>query len=87
MEGPKGGPWSEARPIVVPPVSGYSIYYHKLTIDHGGNLWLAYQYYSGEETYRRTFLAHNPHHTLLISTDLGKTWKLAETANFLAAMK
>ena len=84
---PKDGPWSEARSVVVPPVSGYSIYYHKLTIDHRGNLWLAYQYYSGDETYRRTFLAHNPHHTLLTSTDLGQTWKLAETADFLTAMK
>ncbi len=84
---PKDGPWSEARPIVVPPVSGYSIYYHKLTIDRRGNLWLAYQYYSGDEIYRKSFLAHNPHHTLIVSKDLGTTWKLAETTDFLEALK
>ena len=84
---PKGGGWSPARPMVIPAVPGYSIYYHKLTVDRRGTLYLAYEYYSGEEHYRYTYLAYNPHRAVLVSRDGGDTWKLAETADFAEGMR
>ncbi|MFP3905105.1 MAG: BNR-4 repeat-containing protein [Armatimonadota bacterium] len=82
---PKDGSWSPAKVIVVPPVSGYSIYYHKLTVDRQGWLWLFYRYYSGDEEYRYNYLAYNQKRAVLVSRDGGDTWKLAETEDFAEA--
>jgi hypothetical protein len=79
---PKGGPWGPARPMVIPPVAGYSIYYHKLTIDRTGGLWLSYSYLAGDKTYQDQFRELYNNRALLVSKDHGATWKLAETRDF-----
>lgn len=79
---PKDGEWGPARPLVIPAVSGYSIYYHKLTIDRRGNLYLSYNYFTSDQTYQSDFPLHYHNRAVIVSKDQGRTWKLAETADF-----
>lgn len=79
---PKDGPWSAARPLVIPPVPGYSIYYHKLTIDRAGRLYLSYSYWTNDKSYQDDFPERYHHRAVLTSVDGGITWKLAETEDF-----
>ncbi len=82
----RGEEWEPARPLVIPPVGGYSIYYHKLTIDRLGNLYVSYNHWS-DHAYSKDFpgLYHN--RAMITSTDGGETWKLAETGDFVAAAR
>ncbi len=47
-----GEEWSEAKTLVRPPLSEYSIYYHRLTIDREGALFVSYDYWSTMWFYR-----------------------------------
>ncbi|MGD9495473.1 MAG: BNR-4 repeat-containing protein [Armatimonadota bacterium] len=80
---PKDGPWSDAQPIVVPAVPGYSIYYHKLTVDRVGALYLSYSYWTSDTTYQDQFPERYHHRAVVVSRDGGQHWKLAETADFM----
>ncbi len=84
---PKDGPWSDARPIVVPPVPGYSIYYHKLTVDRLGALYLSYSYFTSDTTYQSQFPDRYSHRAVVVSRDGGEHWKLAETADFVKGVR
>ncbi len=85
---PKGGEWSEeATPLVVGAVPGYSIWYHKLTVDRLGDLWLSYAYLTSDESYQAMFPNVYNHPATLVSRDGGATWKLAETADFVAGVE
>jgi len=44
--------WEEPQVLVVPPLSDYSIYYHRLTVDRLGRLYLSYNYWSTSWFYR-----------------------------------
>jgi hypothetical protein len=83
---PKGKPWGPARPLVIPPVSGYSIFYHKLTIDRLGRLFLSYNHWTSDLTYQNEFPDRYHHRAVLVSKDAGQTWKLAETSDFLGGL-
>ncbi len=50
---PAGQPWQDARPIVLPPVPGYSIYYQKTALDRLGRLWISCSYLSGADVAAR----------------------------------
>lgn len=78
---PKDEPWGPAVPLVVPPVPGYSIYYHKLTLDRRGRLFLSYSYYTADTTYQDDYPELYHHAAVITSADGGETWKLAETAD------
>ena len=71
-----GGPWSEPRPLIVAPFSEYSIFYHRLTIDRTGRLFLSYDYWSTFWFYRTDHWGTR--RALLTSPDQGDTWKLAQ---------
>lgn len=71
-----GEPWSEPRVLVVAPFSEYSIYYHRLTLDRKGRLFLSYDYWSTFWYYRTDHPGRR--RALLMSPDGGQTWKLAE---------
>jgi hypothetical protein len=75
-----GGPWEEIRQLVVPPFSEYSVYYHRLTIDRRGRLFLSYNYFCTYHFYRNDHVGNR--RALLMSPDGGETWKLAETEDF-----
>lgn len=89
---PKGKPWEPNRNLVVPFKGNYHIWYHKLTIDRRGRLFLNYvcrasvkrsdevpsfgKKWPREELTGR-FLTRS--HCLLMSADGGDTWRLATT--------
>jgi len=72
-----GQPWEPPRVLIVPPFSEYSVYYHRLTIDRKGRLFLSYDYWSTHWFYRNDRLGRR--RTVLMSPDGGDTWKLVET--------
>ncbi len=83
---PKDGDWSPAHPLVVPPVAGYSIYYHKLTVDRRGRLYLSYNHWTNDTSYQSDFPDRYHHQAVITSKDGGATWKLAETSDFAAGI-
>ncbi len=76
---PAGGAWQEPQVLVVPPFSEYSVFYHRLTIDRIGRLFLSYDYFSTYWFYRNDH--PDSRRSLMMSPDRGKTWKLMETAD------
>jgi hypothetical protein len=71
-----GQPWEAPRVLISPPFSEYSVYYHRLTIDRRGRLFLSYDYWSTYWFYRND--SRRRQRALLTSADGGETWKLAE---------
>lgn len=72
-----GQPWEPPRILIVPPFSEYSVFYHRLTIDRKGRLFISYDYWSTFWFYRNDHLGRR--RTVLMSPDGGDTWKLAQT--------
>jgi hypothetical protein len=72
--------WSDAQPLVVAPFSEYSIFYHRLTIDRNGVLFLSYDYWSTYWFYRTDH--QGTRRSLLMAADGGHTWKLAPSDAF-----
>jgi hypothetical protein len=70
-----GQPWEAPRVLIVPPFSEYSVYYHRLTIDRQGQLFLSYDYWSTFWFYRNDLLGRR--RSVLTSADGGETWQLA----------
>ncbi|AQQ71054.1 hypothetical protein SMSP2_01418 [Limihaloglobus sulfuriphilus] len=88
--------WKDLGKLVVPHHRGYSVYYHKLTIDRQDRLYLAYFYYAHnlseteKEQYRtkwpdepdpdEVIYAHDP--VVITSDDGGDSWSIAATRSF-----
>jgi hypothetical protein len=72
---PSGKPWEEPRVLIVPPFSEYSVYYHRMTIDRLGRLFLSYESWSTFWFYRNDQLGRR--RSLIMSADGGTTWQLA----------
>jgi hypothetical protein len=70
-----GQPWEDPQVLVVAPFSEYSIFYHRLTIDRLGRLFLSYDYWSTYWFYRTDH--RGDRRAVLMSPDGGTTWKLA----------
>lgn len=77
-----GEVWGEARPLVAPPFSEYNIFYHRLTIDRKGRLFLSYDHWSTYWFYRADHPGNR--RALMTSADGGETWKLAETEDLIS---
>ena len=77
-----GQPWDAPRILVVPPYTEYGVYYHRLTMDRAGRLFLSYDPWSTYWFYRTDY--RGSHRALITSADGGETWKMAETADFEA---
>ena len=75
-----GQPWEKPKVLVVPPLSEYSVFYHRLTIDRAGQLFLSYDYWSTFWFYRND--RRDRRRTLLMSPDGGNSWKLADSSDF-----
>jgi hypothetical protein len=76
-----GEPWSEVRPLVVAPFSEYSIFYHRLTIDRTGALFLSYDYWSTYWFYRTDHRGNR--RALIMSPDGGNAWNLVPSSEFI----
>jgi len=74
-----GQPWEPPRILIVPPFSEYSVFYHRLTMDRKGRLFLSYDYWSTFWFYRNDHFGRR--RTLLMSPDGGDTWQLAQSNN------
>ncbi len=79
-----GQPWEEPRVLVAAPFSEYSIFYHRLTVDRIGRLFISYDYWSTHWFYRNDHFGNR--RALLMSPDGGETWKLAETGDMAAGL-
>ena len=75
-----GQPWEAPRELIVSPFSEYSIFYHRLTIDRAGRLFLSYDYWSTHWFYRTDHFGNRT--ALMMSADGGDTWKLVQTGDF-----
>ena len=78
--------WSLPDLIVVPPQSGYSQYYQKLTIDRLGRLYVSCSYFSRRDPPATRYFRRFHHRMVLISQDGGHAWRFATTADFLAGV-
>lgn len=76
---PAEGDWQPPQVLVIPPFSEYSVFYHRLTIDRIGRLFLSYDCWSTYWFYRNDH--PGTRRALLLSADGGRTWKLAEQAD------
>ncbi len=71
-----GQPWEKPRVLIIAPFSEYSIFYHRLTIDRTGRMFLSYDYWSTYWFYRTDHFGDR--RALLMSPDGGDAWKLVE---------
>lgn len=74
------GPWEAPQWLVVPPFSEYSVFYHRLTVDRLGRLFLSYDCWSTYWFYRTDHVGDR--RALMMSADGGKQWKLVEAKDF-----
>jgi len=91
--------WEERGPLVVPLWHpGYSIFYHRLTLDQTGRLFLSYYYYAMQlsDEAKAAYRAKWPEEVkdgqkvkpaahdpvILVSEDGGDTWRIAVTDDF-----
>jgi hypothetical protein len=81
------------RTLVDPPHALYSIYYHQLTIDHRGRLYLLFSWYSYAGCEEDDPVCGPPgswfglgqsykYNALLVSADGGDSWQFGSTASF-----
>lgn len=74
-----GRDWEPPRVLVVAPFSEYGIFYHRLTIDREGRLFLSKDYWSTYWFYRNDQRGSRGHwRSLLMSPDGGETWELTD---------
>lgn len=83
---PANGDWEAPQVLVAPPLSDYSVYYHRLTVDRHGSPHLNYDYWSTSWLYRNdtggpiSAGSGRPGsgwgRAVITTPDHGKTWKL-----------
>jgi hypothetical protein len=77
--------WEEPKILIVPPFSEYSVFYHRLTVDRSGRLFLSYDYWSTHWFYRVDHFGRR--RVSMFSEDGGRTWKFVSTADLAAAIR
>lgn len=70
-----GDEWTAPRPVVEAAFTDYSVFYHRLTIDRQGVLYLSYDYWSTYWFYRKDQAGSR--RCLIRSLDGGATWSMA----------
>jgi hypothetical protein len=75
------GTWESPKSLVVPPFSEYSVFYHRLTVDRLGRLFLSYDCWSTYWFYRTDHSGGR--RALMMSSDGGTHWKLVETSDLV----
>jgi len=76
-----GQPWESPRILIVSAFSEYSVYYHRLTVDRSGRLFLSYDYWSTYWFYRTDHMGDR--RAVMMSADGGQGWKLVQTQDLL----
>jgi hypothetical protein len=75
------GTWESPRSLVVPPFSEYSVFYHRLTVDRLGRLFLSYDCWSTYWFYRTDHPGDR--RALMMSLDGGIHWRLVEASDLV----
>jgi hypothetical protein len=70
----------------VPPQTGYSQYYQKLTVDRLGRLFVSCSYFSRRDPPATRVYRRFHHRMVLISENGGVSWRFAATADFTAGV-
>jgi len=80
--------WETPKLLVNPPVGPYSIYYHKSSMDHKGDIYLSYNYFSNVPPYNYTWGGTDVYYwkSMLYSKDNGNTWSLPTKSTFESEM-
>ena len=73
----KNGVWEPMKRLAVAPFTEYGIWYHRLTIDRKGRLFVSFDYWSTFWFYRTDHVGKR--RKTIMSVDGGETWKLLET--------
>ena len=78
--------WSKPHLVVVPPRTGYSQYYQKLTVDRLGRLYVSCSYFSRRDPPATRVYRRFHHRMVLISENGGVTWRFATTVDLSAGV-
>lgn len=70
----KDGVWKEQKPFAISALPGYSVFYHRLTVDRAGRLYLSFDYWSTWSPYRESYPNTASRRLLFTSNDNGKSW-------------
>jgi hypothetical protein len=86
----KSGNWETMKRLAVAPFTEYSIWYHRLTIDRKGRLFVSFDYWSTFWFYRVDHFGNSAgrgqaggggRRKTIMSVDGGESWKLLETSD------
>jgi len=80
------GQWKEQTAFAVSPLPSYSVFYHRLTVDRKGWLYLSFDYWSTWSPYRESYPNAAPRRLILSSTDNGKSWQLVTKERLVAGI-
>lgn len=83
---PKGAPWDKARPFALAALPGYSVFYHRATVDRSGRLFLSLLYWPTWSAYRESYPNAAKQPLYFTSSDQGKTWALVTTPDLAAGI-
>lgn len=76
--------WEEQQPFALPALPGYTVYYHRLTVDRHGKLYLSMDYWPTWSVYRESYrdsaerTSKGTNRVIFTSGD-GKQWDLLRT--------
>jgi len=76
--------WKPARPFAEVPLPGYAVFYHRVTVDRTGRVYLSFSYWSTWAAYRESFQNNSARRTsgadrLFFSSADGEHWNLVTT--------
>lgn len=82
----RGGQWQPQIPFARSPLPGYSVFYHRLTADRAGRLYLSFTCWSTWSPYRESYPTAIPSRLVFSSNDQGKSWQIVTKASLAAGI-
>jgi len=76
-----GRDWEGPEILLLPAFSEYSVFYHRLTVDRLGRLFLSYDYWSTHWFYRNDH--YGARRAMMMSEDGGRRWRLVHGEDVL----
>lgn len=76
-----GNIWQEQQPFALPALPGYTVYYHRVTVDRNGKVYLSMDYWPTWSIYRESYRDSNKNKSsgknrLVFTSADGEAWKL-----------
>ncbi len=78
--------WEEQKPFALPALPGYSVYYHRLTVDRTGRSYLSMDYWSTWSAYRESYRdadrsRKEGKNRIVFTSKDGKDWQVVTKPN------